>query len=100
MFRSKTCLAAITLFTLIASSDGHGQSGYGQVVLQNDMSVTVDLYVDSNYGCRALAHLTCTTQERTGYHVLKALASDGRSLEKILEDLKQGEVYTFRVWEN
>jgi hypothetical protein len=92
-------VALLALFVSAPLSFADAQAGYGQVVLQNDMSVTVDLTVDDHYGCRALAHLTCTTQERTGYHVLHAAASDGRSSDKVLENLGQGEVYTYRVWE-
>ena len=91
--------AALVLLGMTASHHAAAQSGYGQVVLDNQMSVTVDLYVDGRYGCRALSRLTCTTQEYTGYHVLRAEASDGRSLEQIIENLQQGEVYSFRVWE-
>jgi hypothetical protein len=95
--RSFTTTLAIVAMT--AATGALAQSGYGQVVLDNQMSVTVDLSVDGRYGCRALARLNCTTQEVIGYHVLTATASDGRSTQQIVENLLQGEVYTFRVWE-
>jgi hypothetical protein len=100
MIQSRKLFAKLaTFFVLTASPAALAQQGYGQIVLENNMSVTVDLWVDGNYGCRALAHLTCVTQALTGYHALKAVATDGRSLDQILENLQQGEVYTFRVWE-
>jgi hypothetical protein len=53
---------------------------YGQVSMQNNTDVTLDLYVDGNYGCRALKGLFCTTQVTVGTHTLEAKAGDGRSI--------------------
>lgn len=74
------------------------QSNYGQVSMQNNTKVTLDLYVDKEYGCRALKNLSCTVQERVGEHVLMATGAGGFKKSKVVE-LKQGSVYTWTVTE-
>lgn len=85
----------LVIFPLLTFS----QQGWGQVTLQNNCRSTADLWVDGNYGCRALGHGgSCTTQVRVGFHKLKAVATDGRSfLDSV--DMPQGKVYTLTVWD-
>src|SRR5271169_4018225 len=74
------------------------QSGYGQIVMENHTHVTLDLYVDGRNSCRALANLSCTTQEHVGFHQLAAVASDGRNISNSVH-LQQGAVITWTISE-
>lgn len=59
-----------------APRDAHA---WAQITLQNDTPYTLDLYVDGNYGCRALPGMFCTTQIQAGTHTLTAKATNGQS---------------------
>ncbi|HLL28064.1 MAG TPA: hypothetical protein VKT73_10535 [Xanthobacteraceae bacterium] len=84
---------------LIASVvTGDAQTGYGQIVLENHTSVTLDLYVDGRNSCRALSNLSCTTQEHVGFHQISAVASDGRNASNAV-NLEQGQVVTWTISE-
>jgi hypothetical protein len=43
-----------------------------QITLENRTKITLDLYVDGSYACRALGGLTCTAQTNPGPHRLEA----------------------------
>lgn len=92
--------AIATTLVAVATATGAAlaQTGYGQVMLVNQMPVLVDLYIDDAYGCRALAGLTCTTMVREGGHTLLAKASDGRSVSESFT-LEAGGTYTYTVHE-
>ena len=88
-------LAFVVLATAWSATAG---SGYGQIQLVNQTSQMVDLYVDDHYGCRALAGLTCVTQERAGVHVLVAKGADGQQVSGSI-DLVEGETSSFTIRE-
>lgn len=74
----------IGLLTIIALIIGLGigfaprdAHAWAQITLQNDTPFTLDLYVDGNYGCRALPNMFCTTQIQPGEHTLTAVAAGG-----------------------
>jgi hypothetical protein len=102
MFLRSTRLLSFGLLIgagLIASViRGDAQSGYGQIVMENHTRATLDLYVDGRNSCRALANLTCTTQEHVGFHQLAAVASDGRNTSNSV-NLEQGQVITWTISE-
>ena len=54
-------------------------SGTAQVTLSNATSLTLDLYVDGGYGCRALRNLMCTTHVSPGTRTLEARGPNGES---------------------
>ncbi len=83
---------------LFAAWSATAGSGYGQIQLVNQTSQMVDLYVDDHYGCRALAGLTCVTQERAGVHVLVAKGADGQQVSETVEFVEGG-TQTFTVRE-
>jgi hypothetical protein len=89
-------LAGVGLVVSVIAGDA--QTGYGQIVLQNNTSVTLDLFVDGRNSCRALRNLTCTTQERAGFHTLAAQAPDQRSAQATV-DLQSGQVVTWTISE-
>jgi hypothetical protein len=75
------------------------QSGWGQFQLVNQTSQTVDLYIDDNYGCRALAGLTCETMVTEGGHVATAKgASSGEQLTQPFE-MESGATFTYTISE-
>ncbi len=73
-------------------------TGYGQVTLQNNTSLTLDLYVDGNYGCRTLMNLMCTTQVPAGTHTLEARGPNGESASTPVT-LGEGDSVTWTVTE-
>ncbi len=77
-----------------------GQSGWGQVTLENRTSVTMDLYVDGNYGCRALAGLICTTMVTAGVHNLVGQTTDGRAASQPGVEVASGGTFTWSVSED
>lgn len=93
----RTLIAGVAL--LAVASMAKAQTGYGQITLQNDTSVTLDLYVDGNYGCRALPNLACTTSALAGEHNLTAQATDGRSAVQPGVVVESGGSYTWTVAE-
>jgi hypothetical protein len=74
-------------------------TGHGQIMLVNQTSQMIDLYVDDHYGCRALAGLTCSTMEPAGAHVLTAKAADGQAASETI-DLAEGGTYTYTITED
>ena len=87
---------AATLF--LGLSVAAAQTGWGQIQMDNRTAVTLDLYVDGNYGCRALSNLACTTQARAGYHDLEARGPNGRRVTDSVT-LNAGRTYTLVVGE-
>lgn len=92
----RTVLAIAFAATALAADAG---TGYGQVMLVNQTSQVLDLYVDDRYGCRAMAGLTCSTMERAGAHTLYAKAGDGQSTSMPIE-LDDGGTFTYTISEN
>lgn len=64
---------------LAAKATSGTVSGSAQVTLENRTSMTLDLYVDGAYGCRALKSLMCTTQVTPGDLSLEARGPNGES---------------------
>lgn len=62
-----------------------------QVVLENKTKSTLDLKVDGQYACRALANLMCVTQVTPGFHALTA-SKHSRNIT-----VKTGEIYTWTI---
>ena len=52
-------------------------TGYGEIVFDNQTSVTGDMYVDGSYSCRALAGLTCSAHAQAGSHRAEFRFVDG-----------------------
>ncbi|MDP2908373.1 MAG: hypothetical protein Q8N77_01055 [Nanoarchaeota archaeon] len=81
MIKTALTLAAIMAIVLgfvsFVPGQAQAQSGWAQVTMQNNTPFTLDLYVDNDYGCRALSGMFCTTQIRVGNHTLTAKTSDG-----------------------
>ena len=76
----------------------YAQSNYGQITLENKTNSTLDLYVDENYACRALANLNCTSQELAGERNLIARTGDDRETSTTL-DLQAGGTIVWTVTE-
>lgn len=93
----KTWIGAVAL--LASAGAATAQTGYGQITLQNNTSVTLDLYVDADYGCRALPNLACTTSATAGEHNLTAQSTDGRSVVYPGVVVESGGSYTWTVSE-
>lgn len=74
-----TMMLVLGLGIGFAPKDAHA---WAQITLQNDTPYTLDLYVDGNYGCRALPGMFCTTHVQAGTHTLTARASDGQSISE------------------
>ena len=80
---------------------GEGQRGavdYGQVVFQNNTSVTGHLYVDDGYGCGpVLMNLYCTTMVPAGVHTSYVKFDDGEVVIFEPYEVVAGEVFTLTV---
>jgi len=75
------------------------QSGWGEFQLVNQTSQAIDLYIDDDYGCRALAGLTCETMIREGGHVATAKGlSSGEEVTQPFE-IDSGGTFTYTVSE-
>jgi len=63
--------------------------------------VTLDLYSDEGYGCRALAGGFCTDEVHAGAHTFTATAADGsgRSTSRVI-DIPEGGSFTWTITEN
>ncbi len=68
-----------------------------QITLQNDTPYTLDLYVDGNYGCRALSGMFCTTQIQSGTHTFTAQATNGQSVSTTAY-IEEGTSPTWQVY--
>lgn len=73
-------------------------TGYGQITLENRTGVTLDLYIGSDYGCRALSNLNCTSQIREGTHTLYARDAYDRSVS-VLATVNSGDSLTWTITE-
>ena len=66
-------------------------TGYGQVTLVNNMEETVDLYDDDDtFVCRALKHLSCTSQVIARTHNFVAKYTDGVVIGSITLTIEEG----------
>ena len=74
------------------------QTGWGQITLNNQTSIALDLHVDGHYACRALAGLFCTSQEREGKHLCTAQGEGGHA-GPFPCPIKSGESFTWTVAE-
>jgi hypothetical protein len=93
-------LAGLVGLAALAASPAVSQTGYGQVQLVNQMQdLTIDLYWDSNYGCRAGPGFTCTTHVPAGHHLLEAKATDGQATSTEI-DLASGGTFTYTISPN
>ena len=64
----------------------------------NRTSVTLDLHVNGEYGCRALGGLHCTTQVKPGSLSLVAKGPNGESAATETS-VEEGEVVTWTITE-
>jgi hypothetical protein len=71
-------------------------AGSAQVTLENQTDMTLDMYVDGAYGCRALQGLTCTAQVQSGVRALEA-RSGQRTLTSKTSDIAEGSSPVWRV---
>jgi hypothetical protein len=74
------------------------QTGWGQITLNNQTSIDLDLFVDGHYACRALAGLFCTSQEREGKHLCTAQGEGGHA-GPFPCPIKSGDSFTWTVAE-
>ncbi len=80
-------ITAIVIGSAIITDQAQAQSEWAQITLQNNTPYTLDLYVDGNYGCRALPGMFCTTQIREGEHTFTATSASGEG------SISEGPVY-------
>ncbi len=88
-------LSALNVAVLTAQAG----SGYGEFTVVNQTGQIIDLYIDDHYGCRALAGLTCSTNERAVGHTLTAKAADGQATSQVIE-LDDGGTFTYTISES
>ena len=75
-----------------------GAVDYGQVVFQNNTSVTGHLYVDDGYGCGpVLMNLYCATMVPAGVHTSYVKFDDGEVVTFEAYEVVAGEVFTLTV---
>lgn len=91
------CAPAFVFLGMATQATVAQGTGWGQITLDNKTAVTLDLFVDGHFGCRALAGLFCTSQEREGGHVCTANAADGRNAGPFPCPIKSGESFTWTV---
>lgn len=96
MRMTQILIAAMVLATPVATD---AQEGWGQISFENRTTAAADFYVDGDYGCRALAGLSCTVQARVGVHTLSIQTVDGRSASQPGAEVVQGGVFTWTVSE-
>ncbi|CAG0952959.1 MAG: hypothetical protein F9K19_00480 [Rhizobiaceae bacterium] len=100
--QSALFLAAVAATAIFAAAPAAPamaqQTGWGQITLDNQTSIVLDLHVDGHYACRALAGLFCTSQEREGKHVCTAQGEGGRA-GPFPCPIKSGESFTRTVAE-
>ena len=77
------------------SRDAHA---WAQITMQNDTPYTLDLYVDGNYGCRALPGMFCTTQIQAGTHTFTAQATNGQSISEGPVYIEDGTSPTWQIY--
>lgn len=97
----KIGLALATIILILGFGMGFGPRdahAWAQITLQNDTPYTLDLYVDGNYGCRALPNMFCTTQIQAGEHTLTAQATNGQSLSSGPVYIQDGTSPTWTVF--
>jgi hypothetical protein len=82
----------------LAKSGEPPTTGSAQVTLVNQTSLTLDLYVDGGYGCRALRNLMCTTQVTPGTLALEARGPGGESASDVVV-VEQGSSFTWTITE-
>ena len=88
-----TLAAAVALVPTMA-----GAVDYGQVVFQNNTSVTGHLYVDDGYGCGpVLMNLYCATMVPAGVHTSYVKFDDGEVVTFEAYEVVAGEVFTLTV---
>lgn len=93
------CAAAMVVCAAILAAPAVTQeTGWGQITLNNQTSITLDLFVDGHYACRALAGMICTSQEREGNHLCTAQGESGRA-GPFPCPVKSGESFTWTVAE-
>jgi hypothetical protein len=91
-------LAFLPVVAVLSTTSADGQAGYGQISLDNQTSVSANLYVDGQFGCGpVLARGFCTTQVRIGTHDLEAKLNGGGSRTKTGVQLAQGQVVTWKI---
>lgn len=90
--------AALICAAVPAAPVAAQQTGWGQITLNNQTSIALDLHVDGRYACRALAGLFCTSQEREGKHVCTATGEGGHA-GPFPCPIKSGESFTWTVAE-
>jgi hypothetical protein len=96
--RPAAAAAGKRLVGKLAKSDKPPTTGSAQVTLVNQTSLTLDLYVDGGYGCRALRTLMCTTQVTPGTLALEARGPGGESASDVVV-VEQGSSFTWTITE-
>lgn len=81
-----------------AKSDKPPTAGSAQVTMVNSTSITLDLYVDGGYGCRALRNLMCTTQVTPGTLTLEVRGPEGESASEVVV-VEEGSSFTWTITE-
>ena len=96
----KTWISAVILAFVIGAfvlmPGAYSQTGYGQVTLVNQTTMTLDLHTNGRYSCRALKGLSCTSQEKGGSISLVAKSDNGASASGA-GTLKSGGTFIFTV---
>lgn len=93
-------LLALTVSTLVSAS-ALAATGYGQITLENQSKIALDLFVRGTYGCRALGGLMCTSQELEGVNInLEARDMEGNILAtRTVSRLGSGDSLTWTLAE-
>ena len=86
---------------LFMSVSASAQTGYAQVTMANQTTISIDLHVRGNYGCRTLAGGMCTTQAREGANIsITGKDMNGNVVVTgTIEQLNSGDSFTWTITE-
>jgi hypothetical protein len=82
--------------SLVSSGADAQEAGHGQIILNNQTSMTLDMRVDGRQACQSAANLTCTSEQKAGGHMLAAF-HEGRLVAQMGMVLKEGATWTWTV---
>ncbi len=99
--RKKYLVSLAVLAPLFMSISASAQTGYAQVSMANQTTISIDLHVAGYYGCRTLAGGMCTTQARAGANIsITGKDMDGNVVVTgTIEQLNSGDSFTWTITE-
>ncbi len=93
------CLAVLAPLLMPISTSA--QTGYAQVTMANQTSISIDLHVRGLYGCRTLGGGMCTTQAQAGANI-SIIGKDMNGnvvVTGTIEQLNSGDSFTWTITE-